>query len=69
MIDVPVSNQVPAFTITDTKIYVPIVTSSIQDNAKLFQQLESGFKRIMNWNKYKIKSNSTGTELTFILLD
>ena len=26
------------FTITDTKLHVPVVTSSIQDNAKLLQQ-------------------------------
>ena len=31
--------------ITDTKLYVPVVTLSIQDNAKLLEQLKSGFKR------------------------
>ena len=31
------------FTITDTKLYVPVVTLSTQDNAKLLQQLKSGF--------------------------
>ena len=36
------------FTITDTKLYVPAVTLSTQDNAKLLQQLKSGFKRIIN---------------------
>ena len=40
------------FTITDIKLYVPVVTLSIQDNAKLLQQLKSGFKRTINWNKY-----------------
>ena len=40
------------FTITDTKLYVPVVTLSTQDNAKLLQQLKSGFKRIINWSKY-----------------
>ena len=44
-----------AFKITDTKIYVPVVTLSIQDNAKLLQQLMSGFKRVINWNMYLIK--------------
>ena len=39
------------FKITDTKLYVPIVTFSIQENAKLLQQLKSGFKRVINWNK------------------
>ena len=41
------------FKITETKLYVPIVTLSIQDNAKLLQQLKSGFKRTINWNKYE----------------
>ena len=41
------------FAIPDTKLYVPVVTLSSQDNAKPLQQLESGFKRIINWNKYQ----------------
>ena len=43
------------FTITDTKLYVPVVTLSTQDKAKLFQILKSGFKRTLNWNKYQLK--------------
>ena len=39
--------------ISDTKLYVPVVTLSTQDNAKLLQQLKSGFKRTINWNKYQ----------------
>ena len=41
------------FKITDTKLYVPIVTLSTQDNAKLLHQLRSGFRRTINWNKYQ----------------
>ena len=41
-----------SFAITDTKLYVPVVTLSTQDNAKLLEQLQSGFKRVINWNKY-----------------
>ena len=41
------------FAITDTKLYVPVVTLSTQDNAKLLQQLKPGFKRTINWNKYQ----------------
>ena len=37
----------------ETKLYVPVVTLSIQGNAKLLQQLKSGFKRTINWNKYE----------------
>ena len=35
------------------KLYVPVVTLSTQDNAKLLQQLKSGFKRTINWNRYQ----------------
>ena len=31
-----VNNQVPTFTITETNLYVPIVTLSTQDNAKYY---------------------------------
>ena len=41
------------FKIDDTKLYVPVVTLSTQDNAKLLQQLKTGFKRTINWNKYQ----------------
>ena len=40
------------FEITDTKLYVPVVTLSTPENTKLLQQLKSGFKRVINWNKY-----------------
>ena len=49
------ANQEPTFTITDTKLYVPAVTLSTQDNVKLLKELDSDFKRIVNWNKYKSK--------------
>ena len=44
------------FAITETKLYVRVATLSTQDNAKLLQQLqlESGFKRTVNWNKYEL---------------
>ena len=44
-----------SFAITDTKLYVPVVTLSTQDNAKLLEQLKSGFKKVINWNKYLSK--------------
>ena len=43
------------FAITDTKLFVPVVTLSTQDNAKLLQKLKSSFKRTINWNKYETK--------------
>ena len=55
-----VANQVITFSITDTKLYVLVITSSsTQDNGKLLEQLTSGFKRAINWNKYQSKI-STG---------
>ena len=50
-----VANQVPTFTITETNLYVPVVTLSTQDNAKLLPQLKSSFKRTISWNKYLSK--------------
>ena len=50
-----VANQNATFAITDTKLYVHAATLSQQDNAKLLQQLKSGFKRVINWNKYLSK--------------
>ena len=41
------------FAITDTELYVRVVTLSTQDDTKLLQQLEYGLKRIINWNKYQ----------------
>ena len=49
------ANQNPTFEITETKLYVPVVTLSTQDNAKLLPQLKSGFKRTISWNKYLSK--------------
>ena len=50
-----IANQGATFTITDTGLYVPVVTFSTQENTKLLQQLKSGFKRVINWNKYLSK--------------
>ena len=47
-----VADQVPTFTIIETNLYVPVVTLSTQDNAKLLPQLKSGLKRTISWNKY-----------------
>ena len=53
-----VGNQGATFSITDTKLYLPVVTLSTQDNAKLLEQLESDFKRTINWNKYQSKKST-----------
>ena len=43
------------FAITDTKLFLSVVTKFTQDNTKQLQQLKSGFKRTINWNKYQLK--------------
>ena len=60
-----VANQVPTFTITETNLYVPIITLSTQDNAKLLPQLKSGFKRTISWNKYQAKTRIISTKCKF----
>ena len=52
------SNQNGNVRITDAKSYVPVATLSIQNNVKLLKQLESGFERTINWNKYVSKTTN-----------
>ena len=47
-----IANQVPSFTITETNLYVPVITLSTQDNSKLLPQLRNGFNRTITCNKY-----------------
>ena len=49
-------NEGTTCAITETKLYIPVVTLSTPDNAKLLQQLKSAFKRKINWNKYLSKT-------------
>ena len=65
-----VDNQLPKFEITDTKLYVPVVTLSNQENVKLLDQLKSGFKRTINWNEYQLKlSIETQNQYLHYLID
>ena len=41
------------FKITDTKLYVPVVTLSKENDIKLLEQLKVGFKRTIKWNKHR----------------
>ena len=52
------ANQIPNFKITDTKFYVPAVTLPTEDNIRLLKQLESGFNRKINCNKYLSKTTN-----------
>ena len=49
------ANLNPSFG-NDTKLYVPVATLSTQENIGLLKQLESGFKRAINRNKYLAKT-------------
>ena len=52
------NDQKPTFQINDTKLYVPVITLSTQENIKLLKELDSGFKRTINWKKYLVKTTN-----------
>ena len=57
------------FKITDTKLYVPVVTLSTKDD-NFLEQLKSGFKRTIKWNKYRSEmTNQTKTNYLNYLID
>ena len=43
------------FIINDTKLYVPVVTLSKEDNKDFIEQQNKGFQRSIYWNEYKTK--------------
>ena len=60
------------FKITNTKLYVPIVTLSSKDNVKLVKLLEEGFEKPAYWNEYQTKIETRDLDnnnLTRFLLD
>ena len=58
------------FKITDTKLYVPVVTLSTKDDNDFLEQLKSGFKRTIKWNKYRSEmTNQTKTNYFNYLID
>ena len=69
IVDAPIASPEPIFTIPDTKLYVPVVTLSNQDNAKILEQSKLGFKRTINWKKIWTKSNGRATKPIFRFLD
>ena len=48
-----VAAHVTILSITDAKVYVPVVTLATQDNTKQLKQLKSDFKATIYWNKYQ----------------
>ena len=58
------------FEIKDTKLYLPVVTLSIQDDNKLLEQLKTGFKRTIKWNKYRSEmTNQVKTNNSNYMID
>ena len=57
------------FKITDTKLYVPVVTLSKENDIKLLEQLKTGFKRTIKWNKYRsqITVQSNNNNLNYLI--
>ena len=49
----PINNPTSATLKKNTKLYGPVVTLSAENDNKLLQQLKIGFKRTINWNKYR----------------
>ena len=58
------------FKITDTKLYMPLVTLSAKDDNNFLEQLKSGFKRTIKWNEYRSEmTNQTKTNYLNYLID
>ena len=57
------------FKITDTKLYVPVVTLSAENDNKLLEQLKTGFKRTIKWNNYRseIPSQTRNNNLNYLI--
>ena len=54
--DMTVANSPPTgleFQIKDTKLYVPVVTLSKENDIKLLEKLKTGFKKTIKWSKYR----------------
>ena len=67
---VNVSARNATFKITDTKLYVPFVTLSTEDDNNFLEQLKSGFKRTIKWNEYRSEMNNhTKTNHLSYLID
>ena len=52
-VDPNANPAVAGIKITDTKLYVPVITLSTENYNKLLEQLKTGFKRTIKWNKYR----------------
>ena len=50
--------------IADAKLYVPVVTLSTENDKKFLEQLRTGIKRTIKWNKYRSEINNQNYLMT-----
>ena len=57
------------FEITDCKLYVPVVTLSAENDNKLLEQLKSGFRITIKWNKYmsQMSNQNKNNNLNYLI--
>ena len=55
--------------ITSTKIFVPVVTLSINGNIKFLENTKQGFKRTISWSKYKseVTTQTKNNNLNYLI--
>ena len=53
----------------NAKIYIPVVTFSINDNVKFLENIKQGFKRTISWNKYRseITTQTKNNNLDYLI--
>ena len=68
-IDATESPTSAKFEITDCKLYVPVVTLSAENDSKLLEQLKSGFRRSIKWNKYmsQMSNRNKNNNLNYLI--
>ena len=57
------------FKIKDTKLYIPVVSLSAENDNKILKQLKTGFKRTIKWNKYgsEISNQTINNNLNYLI--
>ena len=57
------------FQITNTKLYIPVITLSTENDKRLLEQLRTEFKRTIKWNKYRSKmtNQSKNNNLNYLI--
>ena len=66
------TNSNAVFIINDTKMYVPVVTLSKEDNKGFIEQQNKGFQRSIYWKEYKTKGQDKDADVNnfkYISLD